>query len=129
MTIDTLDNVNFARRWPVWTIHPEGGPRAAAFGHMIEVKDDEGVVVRCFTFNSHCVAPATGGYVARVGGHADSARGTTEQARGLCFVEGDIVHVAIGWVIALGTVRGTGAKGTESLTVKKSNMPAKLEGL
>ena len=128
MQIDTLDDIDFARSGPVWAIEPERGPGAAAFGHMIEVQDNEAVVVGFLALNTHGVATATSPNVGGVGGHADIASGTAEEASGLCFFEGDIVHVAIGRIVTLRNSQRDPVRGARVLTVKKSNMLAKLDG-
>ena len=101
LAVDTLDDVDFPRAGPVWAIQPKRRPRTTAFGHMIEVQDDEGVVVRLLALDTHGIAPTACASVCGVGGHTDSVICSGEQTGGLCFVEGHIIHVAISWIVTL----------------------------
>mmetsp|Transcript_24622 Transcript_24622/g.68883 ORF Transcript_24622/g.68883 Transcript_24622/m.68883 type:complete len:478 (+) Transcript_24622:59-1492(+) len=67
LDVDSLDDVVLAQGWPrvvgVLPKHPEGRPRAAARGHVVDADDEEPRVVR--VLGPHAHGPAAGASSAR----------------------------------------------------------------
>lgn len=101
LTVDTLDDVDFARVRPVGAKEPECRPRAAALWHMVEIKDNEAMVVGLLALEADAGSPATRSNTRVIGAHPHAASIGAVEAISLGSRLRNVVDVAVGGIDVL----------------------------
>mmetsp|Transcript_105433 Transcript_105433/g.278435 ORF Transcript_105433/g.278435 Transcript_105433/m.278435 type:complete len:465 (+) Transcript_105433:767-2161(+) len=133
LVVDPLDHIVLAQRRPrvvgVLPVHPEGGPRAAPRGHVVDACDEEARIERVLGPDAHgpaasapCVRRHVGTQVHPVAGGVGQARG---QRLGAIYVD-DVPAGGVGRTVKVPLVEEVGPHVGAVFQVPASNRHSSL---